>query len=261
MTETVAYAELSWPQAQGRVAKGAPIFLPLGATEQHGRHLSMNVDVVLPSAICERVAQRVGGLVLPALAYGNRSQPRTGGGSGFPGTINITAGVFSALVRDILVDLHRQGVRRMVVVNGHYENLWPSIEGIELTLDALGTARDTVTILRIDHWEMFRPETIRRIFPDGFPGIELEHASVLETSMMLALRPDLVALDAALHDGPARFKPYDRFPRAPSETPPSGVLSLTAGSSAEKGQWLLDDAVAGIERAVREEFLYDSRRD
>ena len=44
MTETVAYAELSWPQAQGRVAKGAPIFLPLGATEQHGRHLSMNVD-------------------------------------------------------------------------------------------------------------------------------------------------------------------------------------------------------------------------
>jgi creatinine amidohydrolase len=253
MTETVAYAELSWPEAERRVAQGAPIFLPLGATEQHGRHMSMNVDVVLPTALCERVAQKVGGLVLPALAYGNRSQPRTGGGRGFPGTINISAGAFSALVRDILVDLHRQGARRMVVVNGHYENVWPSVEGIELALDALGTARDTVTILRIDHWEMVRPETIGRIFPDGYPGIELEHASVLETSMMLALRPDLVALDAALHDGPAQFKPYDRFP-PPGEAPPSGVLSLTAGSSAEKGHWLLDDIVAGIEQAVRQEF-------
>jgi creatinine amidohydrolase len=254
MTETVAYAELSWPEAERRVAAGAPIFLPLGATEQHGRHMSMNVDVVLPTAICERVAQKVGGLVLPAVPYGNRSQPRTGGGRGFPGTINISAGALSALVRDILVDLHRQGARRIVVVNGHYENAWPSVEGIELALDALGTARDDVTILRIDHWEMVPPETIARIFPDGYPGIELEHASVLETSMMLALRPDLVALDAALHDGPAQFKPYDRFPRPPGEVPPSGVLSLTAGSSAEKGQWLLNDIVAGIERAVRQEF-------
>jgi creatinine amidohydrolase len=72
--------------------------------------------------------------------------------------------------------------------------------------------------------------------------------------MMLALRPDLVALDAAMHDGPAQFKPYDRFPRPPSEVPPSGALSLTVGSSAEKGRWLLDDIVAGIERAVRQEF-------
>jgi creatinine amidohydrolase len=155
---------------------------------------------------------------------------------------------------ETFVDLHRQGARRIVVVNGHYENAWPSVEGIELALDALGSARESVTILRIDHWEMVRPETIARIFPDGYPGIELEHASVLETSMMLALRPDFVALDAALHDGPARFKPYDRFPRPPGEAPPSGVLSLTAGSSPEKGHWLLDDIVAGIERAVRQEF-------
>ena len=64
MPETVAYAELSWPEAERRVAQGAPIFLPLGATEQHGRHMSMNVDVVLPTALCERVAQKVGGLVM-----------------------------------------------------------------------------------------------------------------------------------------------------------------------------------------------------
>ena len=254
MPEAFSYAELSWPEAGRQMAAGAPIFLPIGSTEQHGHHMAMNVDVVLPQAICERVAAKVGGLVLPPLAYGMRSQARTGGGPQFPGTINISAGTFAALLRDILVDLYRQGARSIVVVNGHYENVWPSVEGVELALDFLGDCRNNLTILRLDHWDMARPETIARIFPAGYPGIALEHASVLETSMMLAIRPDLVDLAKALHDGPAQFKPYDRYPKPPEEVPPSGVLSLTAGSTAEKGQWLINDAVAGIVKAVREEF-------
>ena len=71
---------------------------------------------------------------------------------------------------------------------------------------------------------------------------------------MLALRPELVDLSQAANDGPARFKPYDTFPGPVREVPPSGVLSLTEGSSAEKGQWLLNDAIAGTKRAVDTEF-------
>jgi creatinine amidohydrolase len=256
MTTSVFYAEQSWPEAERRIAAGAPLFLPLGATEQHGRHMALNVDVVLPSAIAARAAARVGGLVLPAIAYGNRSQPKTGGGRAFPGTINLTAHTFSLIVKDVICDLYRQKVRRIVTVNGHYENVWPTIEGIELALDAIGrdAARD-LTILRIDHWDMIRKTTLDRIFPDGYPGIELEHASVLETSMMLALRPDLVHPEEALHDGPAAFLPYDRYPRQPDEVPPSGVLSLTAGASAEKGTWLLDDCENGIVDIVNREFF------
>lgn len=255
MNDSVFLAEQSWPQFEQKQRAGAPVFLPLGATEQHGRHMAMNVDVVLPTAVCEAVARRVGGLVAPTVPFGNRSQPRTGGGTAFPGTLNLSAGTFAALVRDILLDLFRHGVRRIVVVNGHYENIGPAIEGIELALDAIGRDRaDGLVILRIDHWDMIRPETLERVFPDGYPGIELEHASVIETSMMLALRPELVDLSQALHDGPARFKPYDRYPRPADGVPPSGVLSLTEGSSAEIGQWLLADAIAGIEEAVRQEF-------
>ena len=88
-----------------------------------------------------------------------------------------------------------------------------------------------------------------------YPGIELEHASVIETSIMLALRPELVDLAKAAHHGPARFKPYDRFPGPVREVPASGVLSLTKGSSAEKGQWLLSDVIEGIKRAISEEFI------
>jgi creatinine amidohydrolase len=253
--DSIFWAELPWPEVERHVAAGAPVFLPLGATEQHGRHMALNVDVVIPTAICERVARSVGGLVAPTLAYGTRSQPRTGGGPGFPGTLNLTASTFARIVRDVIRDLYRQKVRRIVVVNGHYENIGPSIEGIELALDAIGRddARD-LSILRFDHWELVRPETLDRVFPDGYPGIELEHASVLETSLMMALRPELVDLSRAVHDGPARFRPYDRYPRPPAEVPPSGVLSLTEGASAEKGEWLLADVTSRMVDYVNEEF-------
>lgn len=255
MNESVFLAELTWPEAAAKIAAGAPVLLPLGATEQHGHHMALNVDVVIPTAICERVARAVGGLVAPTVPYGNRSQPRSGGGPAFPGTINLSAHTFSLVVRDIIVELYRQNVRRIVVLNGHYENIWPSVEGIELALDAIGSDKvDSLTILRMDHWEFARPETISRIFPDGYPGIELEHASVIETSMMLAIRPDLVDLDRALHDGPAQFRPYDRFPKPPTEVPPSGVLSMTEGSSAEKGEWLLADSVGRMIDIINEEF-------
>lgn len=255
MVETVFYAELSWPEAEARIASGAPVFLPLGATEQHGRHMALNTDVVLPTAIAARAAARVGGLVLPAVAYGNRSQPRSGGGRTFPGTLNLTAHTFSLVVRDILCELYRQKVRRIVLVNGHYENMWPAIEGIELALDAIGRERaGDLAILRIDHWDMVRQETLARIFPDGYPGIELEHASVLETSMMLALRPDLVDLGKALDDGPASFRPYDRYPGPTEGVPASGVLSLTQGSSRQNGELLLADCENGIVAIVEREF-------
>ncbi|MGO4831016.1 creatininase, partial [Rhizobiaceae sp. 2RAB30] len=213
MKDTVFLAELPWPEAAKRIAAGAPVFLPLGATEQHGHHMAMNVDVVIPTAIAETVARDVGGLVAPSIAYGNRSQPRTGGGPAFAGTINITAHTFSLLVKDVICDLYRQKVRRIVVLNGHYENIGPAIEGIELALDALGRDRvGDLTILRFDHWDLVRPETLTRIFPDGYPGIEHEHASVNETSKMLALRPELDDHARALHDGPALVNPNDRYP-------------------------------------------------
>ena len=255
MGESVFLADISWTEFARRIAKGAIVFVPIGATEQHGRHMPLGVDVTIPMAISVDVARQSGGLVAPPIAYGNRSQPRSGGGRDFPGTINIAATTFSWLLRDILTELFRHGARKIVIVNGHYENVWPSIEAIELALEHIGRDRaGTLKVLRVDHWELVTPATLARVFPDGYPGIELEHASVIETSIMLALRPDLVDLAQAANDGPARFKPYDRFPGPVSEVPPSGVLSLTEGSSAEKGQWLLNDAIAGLKRAIAEEF-------
>ena len=111
MNNNVFLGELAWPEAEKRIASGAPVFLPVGATEQHGRHMPLNVDVVIPTAIAERAARRVGGVVVPTIPYGNRSQPRSGGGGQFPGTLNLTAQTVSTVVRDVLTELFRQKAR------------------------------------------------------------------------------------------------------------------------------------------------------
>ena len=60
MNNTVFFGELAWPEAQKRIASGASVFLPVGATEQHRRHMSLNDDVVIPTAIAELRAESMG---------------------------------------------------------------------------------------------------------------------------------------------------------------------------------------------------------
>ena len=255
MTASVFMAELSWPEFKKRVDAGATVFLPLGSTEQHGPHMSLNVDVVLPTGVCERVAREIGGLVAPAIPYGYKSQPRSGGGEAFPGTTSLDANTFSLVIRDVIRSLGHDGVRRLVLVNGHFENAWPAVEGLDLALREL--RRDGIAdmhAMRLEYWDFVRRETLDRLFPEGFPGTELEHASLLETSLMLLLRPDLVDMSLVPSDGPAKFPTYDRWPVPHGFGPASGVLAIAHGSTAEKGNWLMDDHVALMTKAIRAEF-------
>lgn len=104
------------------------------------------------------------------------------------------------------------------------------------------------------YWDFVGDETIRQLYPEGFPGWDLEHGGVLETSLMLALYPDLVHLDRAVDVAPASFPPSDVYPARPDWTPASGTLSSPRASSAEKGQFLLDVCTKGIVGALRAEF-------
>jgi creatinine amidohydrolase len=141
------------------------------------------------------------------------------------------------------------------VINGHYENTPAIVEGIDLAQREL--RRDGIadmTIVRLDYWDFVRRETLDRLFPSGFPGIDLEHASLLETSMMLLVRPDLVDMAQVPSDGPAKVPTYDRNPVRPGLVPPSGVLAVARGATPENGRLLMDDHVAMITAALQAEF-------
>ncbi len=251
---SVRMDQLSWVEYARRVRDESPVvFLPCGATEQHGPHLPLGTDALLASALCEDVAAQVGGLVAPALSYGYKSQPKCGGGNHFCGTTSLDGQTLIALVRDAVREFARHGVTRLVLVDGHYENQWFVTEGIQLALRELGQGT-ALEVMRLEHWDFCTEQTLAAVFPDGFPGFALEHAAVIETSLMLHYLPQLVRIDLIPDEPPADFPPYDMYPTRTEWVPASGVLSSAKGSTAEKGARMAGDITAGIAAAVRKEF-------
>jgi len=253
MSET-SMNRLTWMEYQGRVRdERAPVFLPVGALEQHGPHLPLGTDAILSAAVAEGVAARTSGLVAPALAYGYKSQPKCGGGQHFPGTTSLDAQTLAHTIRDTVREFARHGVEKLVIVNGHYENQWFLIEGIDLAMRELG--KTPLTIMRLEYWDFFTSKTLAKAFPDGFPGYALEHAAVLETSMMLHYHPELVRIDRIPNDPPADFPPYDIYPTRTEWVPPSGVLSSAKAATKEKGTAIVEELNTLIAAAVKKELF------
>lgn len=256
MAESVLIGEIPWTTYNERVRDGKTIvFLPVGALEQHGPHLPMNCDVVIPAALSERVARRLGGLVAPGIAYGYKSQPKSGGGNHFPGTTSLDGITLIYMVRDVIKEFARHGVRRMSVMVGHYENTMFVVEGIDLALrDLRADGIRDMKIVRVDYWDFTTQETIAKVWSHGFPGWATEHAGVMETSIMLHLHPTLVDMSKVPTHPPASFPPYDVYPVNPDWVPASGALCSAKVATAESGKLLVDEYVHGIVRALAAEF-------
>lgn len=251
--KTVWMNQLSWVDYEARLQREQPpIFLPVGALEQHGPHLPLGTDGLLSAAVAADTAERVGGLVAPTLSYGYKSQPKCGGGQHFCGTTSVDAATLIGSVRDAVREFSRHGVKRLVVVNGHYENQWFMIEGIDLGLRDAGATQ--LEVMRLEYWDFLTEATLASVFPEGFPGFALEHAAVIETSLMLHYHPSLVRLDLIPDDGPADFPPYDVYPTRKHWVPPSGVLSSARGSTADKGAVMARELAQRMAQAVEHEF-------
>ena len=246
---------MSWTTYRDRLAEDPVIFLPVGALEQHGPHLPMGCDAILAEAMAARVADELDGLQLPALRYGYKSQARSGGGQLFPGTTSLDGATLTAMVRDILREVVRHGVRRVVIVNGHVENQWFLTEGIDLALRELAHAGTSMKVVRCEYWNYTPQSVLESMFEGAFPGVDLEHAALLETSMMLALHPQLVELAALPEDAPGAFPGHDVYPQDGRGVPASGVLAPARAASAEKGVTLIESTVAAMVKALRCEFV------
>jgi len=259
MTRIVRMADLNWVDYARRIADEAPVlFLPVGAIEQHGHHLPMDCDVVIPEALSVQVAERVDGLVAPPIVYGYKSQPRIGGGNHFPGTTSLDGETVICMARDLIREFARHGVRKIVMMDAHYENTMFLIEGIDLALrDLRAQGIADLKILRVAYFEFTSEATIKKVWPDGFSGWALEHAGIMETSAMLYLNPERVHMERLAEHPPASFPPYDVYPATTENVPgvPSaGALMSAKTATREKGKLLVEEWVRGIADAVAHEF-------
>lgn len=234
---------------------GAVAILPTGAFEQHGPHLPLGTDAILSSAVATAVAERIGAKVLEPFTLGYKSQQRSGGGNHLPGTVSLDADALVAQSRQLLRGLLSQGVRHVVVLNGHYENTPFLYEGADLALRDLGLAPGAEqSAVLLSYWDYVSEDTLAEVYPDGFPGWDVEHGGVLETSLLLHLRPELVHMDRAVSHPPAAPLRFDRLPVVPERTPATGCLSAPDGASAAKGELLFTQTVADLAEELRTEL-------
>lgn len=215
--------DATWPEVDG--AARAVLVVPLGSLEQHGPHLPLDTDATIVTAVATGVVQRRPDLGLaPTIPIG-----ASGEHADFPGTLSIGTDALATVV----VELVRHASRdwdHVVVVNGHGGNA-----------DALATAVATAA------HEGRRLEVVHL----GLPGMD-GHAGHAETSMMMALAPDLVRLDRA---APGRTEPMaDLFPHLRRDgvrtVSPTGVLGDPSGATAARGRDLLDALIDLVLAAV-----------
>lgn len=250
-------ADLDWKTYQATVeAPNSVIFLPVGALEQHGPHMSMNPDVLIPQAIAAGACDLLeSALVAPPIAYGYKSQQQSGGGNHMPGTTSLDGITVTQTVRDVIKEFARHGARQIVLMNGHFENSMFIVEGIDLALRELRwDGIDDVHVMILSYWDFVTDATIEVLYPEGFTGWDIEHGGLLETSLMLHLHPHLVDMSKVIDHPPATFPPYDMFPVDPALTPCCGTLSSAKNASANKGRLLMDVCVHGIAQAVSDKF-------
>lgn len=108
---------LNWQQVEAYLAHDDRAVVPLGSTEQHA-FLSLSTDSILAERVAVEAAAPLGVPVWPVLAYGITPQFRA-----YPGTISLRATTYLHIIRDLLDSLYTQGLRRIVVVNGHGGNV------------------------------------------------------------------------------------------------------------------------------------------
>ncbi len=210
MTDSLL-GQMTWPDAE-RAA--TTLLVPLGSTEQHGPHLPLDTDTRIAVAWCERAADRSGSLtVAPPVAYGS-----SGEHSDFAGTLSIGTPVLTQL----LVELGRSAVppfERVVFVNGHGGNH--------------AAVTEAATVLNSEG----------RICLASWPRLPNAdaHAGRTETSIMLAIAPNLVRRDRAESGNTTPISELIDHLRTGGLRPvaPSGVLGDPTGATAEEGDRLL----------------------
>jgi creatinine amidohydrolase len=170
-------AELTSPKLE---ALRDPIALwPVGAIEPHGPHAPLGTDTLISVGMCERAAARLDdAVVLPALPFGV-----TRYGAAFAGAIGISETTLRAVVLDVAAEIERQGFRRLVIVNSHFEP------------EQVATLRAAAEEAGALYLDLVRRRNAQRLTDEFRRGSC--HAGRYETSLVLADAPQLVDPEVA----------------------------------------------------------------
>ena len=233
--------DLSFREIAGRLKATSTLCLPLGSTEQHGPHLPLNTDTVIAEALTSRIVARWGDTYdlwqLPALPVGLSREHAWA-----PGTVSHSVTAMTALLRGKADEIARGlPARNLMIVNGHGGN-----RGI---LEAVGY--EFAGDFGLNVCSLHLGALISPVPEQGLPEI---HAGKDETSVMLAIAPDLVRREriADLKSPPDAatirsmiLDPAVSWPWSSGDPriADTGVIGDAHGASAEHGRAIIERVV------------------
>ena len=181
---TILLAEMT-REAVRRLAPDALAVVPTASIEQHGPHLPICTDTLICETVAHRAAEQASGqipvVVAPALCYGNSHHHHP-----FPGVLSLTSVTYMTVLTEVLEGLVHSGFLKILVLNGHGGN---AEANTVVGLDMVNRLGHPITIATANYWDVARASIFQDSAQRGrYPG----HSGFFETSVVLALRPDLV---------------------------------------------------------------------
>jgi creatinine amidohydrolase len=222
-------AGLTWDQVGQRLAAGAAAILPIGAgAKQHGLHMNMVTDQLFAEYFSWALADRIDALIWPTLSYG--AYPAF---IAYAGSVSLSNRTFQAVVTEIADALLGFAARRVLILD-------TGLSTIALVEAAIRASRDPALIR---HVKVFAGPRFLKTADELKEQPYGTHADEIETSLMLAIAPELVDMARAAPcpfspTGPSRGTLSPDDPSSPNYAP-SGSFGDPTLASADKGARLL----------------------
>jgi len=187
--------DMSWMEAQEAFGRSDTAIVPVGTLHAHGP-IPIGIDARSVEKLADEVGRRTGLMVLPALAYGENDKMKA-----YPGSITIRQDVIEAVYTDICLSLHRNGIRRVIFLNGHGGNHDPLLRAGR-TVRALGL------LVAIVEWGTIEKTMRPELFGEG--NFTSEYALAELAVAVAADGPEIVDLRSGGYRGEWGFPPVTR---------------------------------------------------
>jgi creatinine amidohydrolase len=168
---------ISWAIAKEYFERKDIVVLPVGSIENHGAHLALGTDYLVPVKLVEMLEKRLDVLFAPALPYGNADNHMS-----FPGTVSLGEEGLYQTVKSIVMSLYNHGARKVVFLNGHGGNI-NALSRVGIDLNRKGG------LSAILNWWLITP-ALNEKWAGG-------HAGAHEASTVMAINENYVYLDRA----------------------------------------------------------------
>lgn len=257
--ETVRLEEMNNLEVEEFLEEGGDtVIIPIGSMEQHGGAGPLSTDVLIPDEIGERVAKKIGAVVAPPLYY-CLSYPHRG----FTSEFSIEIETFERMVGDLCMSFARAGFKRIIFLNGHFDNGYPCAYGILRVKDDLP---EDVKAFPLNLWDGQTEEHKKKL--EEHELNEGLHANCAEISAVLAINPELVDMEKANEEflefpeyrassQPAHTAFFWTSPGSFYESTISGTSGDQTKATEEKGEVYLDiveDAVLTALKDIEDTF-------